>query len=138
MSVASPAGCEIKRLLSKCGASVVGVCQYCGRPFCAEHGEVMEDGQQVCTRKSCVEKRNDVERHLVYKEAVSKLNAELLCGVPGCRDELAGQCIRCKGFFCQHHVHGRDEMYLHNGVRTTRRSSLCQHCWARRPIWVKL
>ena len=129
--------CRLKKGLFRCTGEPAGTCQYCGRPFCPDHGVLLDDGQEICSRKPCVAKREDVARHLVYKSAVERHNAQGLCGIGDCDGERAGQCSRCKGFFCRKHVRGREEMYLQNQVRTVRTASLCEHCFARRPIWVK-
>jgi hypothetical protein len=132
--------CELKTgLLGRlCGGEAVGLCQYCGRPFCKRHGEVQEDGQEICSRKFCVAKRDDLLVHLVYKDAVTARNEGEMCGIDRCRGELSGQCIRCRGFFCVQHVEGREEKIYENQVLVTQVASLCHHCWERRPIWLRL
>ncbi len=58
MHIHSPT-CEIKKEglfsgFSSCKEKPAGLCVYCGRAFCAKHGEHLSDGSEVCTRKSCV------------------------------------------------------------------------------------
>ena len=130
--------CQLKRGLLSCSGEAAGLCQYCTRLFCSRHGVVLEDGQEVCSRRFCVAKRNDLAKHLLYKEAVLLRNEASACGMEGCKRHLGGRCARCNGYFCGHHVEAREEMYLHNSVRLRRTSTLCRHCWARRPIWVRV
>jgi hypothetical protein len=129
--------CRIKSLFGACGAEAVARCQYCNRSFCARHGVVLDDGQEVCSRKECVAKREDLERHLLYKDAVRRLNEANACGVPGCQGEIEAQCVRCKGLFCASHVRRREEQVLENQVRVSRMATTCRHCSARRAIWVR-
>ena len=129
--------CQVRKVLFRCWTEPAGTCQYCGRSFCARHGERLEDGQEVCSRKFCVAKRHDLVRHLAYNEIVSARNEARCCGLEGCERTLAGQCSRCRGLFCSRHVEAREEPVLENRVRVTRMATLCQHCWARRPIWLR-
>jgi hypothetical protein len=139
MSVQASQTCRLKAsFLSTCGGESIATCQYCGRPFCGRHGVVLDDGQEICLRKECVAKREDLSRHLSYKDVVARLNEAHACGLPGCPAELAAQCIRCKGLFCAAHVHQRDETVLENQVRVHRMATLCRHCYDRRGIWTKL
>ena len=127
--------CELKRLFGRCGREVVGSCQYCGRPFCADHGVLLEEHQEVCYRKPCVAKRDDLARHLVYGAQVSSRNESRLCGVVDCVAEPASQCSRCRGLYCLRHTSMREEAPIERGIQMSRRVSLCHHCWLRRPIW---
>jgi hypothetical protein len=127
--------CEVKKGLFRCSSEAVGLCQYCGRPFCREHGELLGDAQEICDRKTCQEKRSDVERHQAYKQFVVMRNEVSSCGVPGCAGELAAQCSRCRGLFCAGHVARREETVVENHRRVTKMTALCDHCWARRPLW---
>ena len=135
VSVAIARGCQIKRLFLSCGAEAIGFCQYCGRHFCAEHGVLLEEHQEVCARKPCVAKREDVARHLVYCQFVRERNDTRRCGLAECEGEVATQCSRCRGYFCASHTDVRDETVAEGGRPVSRRRSLCTHCWLRRPIW---
>lgn len=138
MSVAAIQACRVKAsLFGSCGGDAMAQCQYCARAFCRRHGVVLEDGQQVCSRKACVAKRRDLDLHMVYKEAVRLRNEHDACGIEACEAELGAQCVRCKGLFCAGHVQKRQETVLENRVRVARMSTLCRHCWARRPIWLR-
>ena len=137
MSLALSTSCQLKNGLFACGSEQTGICQYCARSFCQRHGVVLDDGQQICARKVCVAKRDDVARHLVFKELVRDRNLARACGVVTCVTELGGQCTRCLGLFCAGHVRGREELVLENRVRVPRIATLCQHCWSRRPLWVR-
>jgi hypothetical protein len=127
--------CELKKLIGRCGAPAIGSCVYCGRHFCAEHGVLLEEHQQICQRKPCVAKREDLARHLVYRAQVHQRNGSRLCGVFDCEFGSASQCSRCRGFFCERHTQIREETPVERGVQISRKVSLCQHCWLRRPIW---
>ena len=138
MTTVATRPCQRRRgLFGRCGSVACGACQYCGRLFCAAHGVVLEDGQEICSRRFCTDKRRDLIRHLAYKEVAHTRNTTRLCGVEGCDRPIGGRCGRCDGYFCGRHVDGREEMYLHNGVRMRRMATLCHHCWARRPIWMR-
>jgi hypothetical protein len=130
--------CRIRQAaIFSCGAQPLGVCQYCARSFCTKHGVTLEDGQEICSRKACVAKREDVERHLVYKQRVAQRNREAACGHGACDTSPGSQCSRCRGYFCPAHAFRRDDLVLQNRVRVSRIATLCHHCWARRPIWVR-
>jgi hypothetical protein len=134
--------CQVKTsLFATCGDEKAAVCQYCARRFCQRHGSVFADDegirQEVCTRKVCVAKRDDLLRHYLYRDAVSRRNDRRACGIETCAADLAAQCVRCKGLFCEDHVRKREETVFENQVKVPRLANLCQHCWARRPIWLK-
>lgn len=127
--------CQVKGGLFKCGDAATAMCVYCGRPFCERHGVIGTDGEEVCDSKNCVAKREDLARHLVYKAAALELNRARRCGLDVCVEEFAGQCSRCKAYFCRGHVELREMMVTDEGVRAERLVLVCKHCWERRPIW---
>ena len=138
MSVASGVACQIKDgLFSGCKDGAVGYCQYCARLFCARHTLVLEPEQQVCSRKNCAAKWEDLQAHLAYKDVVFARNAEEACGIEGCDRATYGQCVRCKGYFCPQHVGPREEVVLENKVRMKHMATLCLHCSERREIWLR-
>jgi hypothetical protein len=132
--------CELKfGLLKKaCGQPAAGICQYCGRPFCSEHGTLEADDQQVCARKVCQAKVVDLAIHLQYRARAEARNAAGACGVDGCTNPVANQCTRCQAFYCMDHAFGQDETVLEHNVRVHRTSSLCRHCASRRRIWSQI
>ncbi len=130
--------CEVKSGFFRCKSPSVGRCIYCGRPFCAEHGVIQADGQEICSRKECVDKRDDLVVHLAYKAAVEERNLTRHCGVESCRAEMTGECVRCHGVFCDRHVEKRTEKVFENKVALQRVASLCDHCYKRRGIWLKM
>ena len=130
--------CQLRRGLLSCSGDAVGLCVYCARLFCSRHGVLLDEGQEVCNRRFCVAKRNDLVKHLKYKEDVLVRNESRACGVEGCKRQVGGRCTRCNGYFCGHHVEAREEMFLQNQVHMRRMSTLCRHCWARRPIWTRV
>jgi predicted nucleic acid binding AN1-type Zn finger protein len=121
--------CQIKGVLTNCGAAATAQCVYCGRTFCPKHGEVMDDGYEVCTRKSCITKKQDLTVHLSYKETVLLRNLQRSCGIEVCGAEIQVQCNRCKGYFCLGHTQPWLETVTEKPERT------CAHCLERRPIW---
>lgn len=130
--------CEVKRGLFRCEAQSAGVCQYCGRPFCERHGVRLDDGQEVCSRRFCVAKREDLVVHLAYKEAVGVRNEQRQCGIDACLYPVSGRCVRCSGYFCGKHVDSREETIFEGPVKVRRMATLCHHCHARRPIWLRM
>ena len=129
--------CAIRGLLSSCGAEAEGTCVYCGRSFCKNHGVFLPNGEEVCSRKNCVAKRDDLARHLEYKDAVLVRNRQRLCGIDGCSNQFAGQCARCKGYFCNKHAEPADDPALDDETRITAPPRVCRHCQVRRAIWLK-
>ena len=129
--------CQVKGGLFGCKKATAGVCIYCGRAFCAEHGVLLEDHQEVCNRKNCAAKREDLAKHVVWRAAVYTRNREQQCGVEGCAQKPQGECSRCQGFFCEGHIDIRNDVEVVNNVQTPRVVSLCEHCWMRRPIWLR-
>ena len=121
--------CQIKGKLTLCRARATAQCVYCGRAFCSRHGEVMADAYEVCSRKPCVEKKQELRTHLLYKQAVLERNLLRLCGVTVCQDHIQVQCNRCKGYFCAAHTRPWLETVTEKPERT------CAHCLQRRPIW---
>jgi len=130
--------CEVKSGLFKCGDAAVAACVYCGRHFCEKHGVIRDMGEEICDSKNCAAKREDLDRHMVYKESVLAFNRERVCGLEVCVEEWMHQCSRCKGFFCNSHVERREMMVTDEGIRAERLVLVCRHCWERRPIWEKV
>jgi predicted nucleic acid binding AN1-type Zn finger protein len=123
------ATCQVKSVLTTCGATATAQCVYCARAFCPKHGEVLEDGYEVCTRKPCLTKKRDLTVHLTYKSAVLERNRQRLCGIHVCVTELQVQCNRCRGYFCAAHTQPWLETVTEKPERT------CAHCLGRRSIW---
>ncbi len=131
--------CEIKEgFLSKfsgCKETPIGLCIYCGRAFCANHGEARGVGEEICSRKNCVAKRDNLVVHMEYRAIVVAQNETGTCGIPDCSHAPDGQCGRCRAYFCLSHLDTREES-VGQGVRQIRQmATLCGHCWDRRPIW---
>jgi hypothetical protein len=131
--------CEIKEgffsKFSSCKEHPVGLCIYCGRAFCAEHGEVRSEGEEICYRKNCVAKRDDLVVHMQYRALVTAQNETGTCGIPSCQHPPDGQCSRCHAYFCLSHLDTRQET-IGSGLQQVRQmATMCGHCWDRRPIW---
>ena len=127
----------MRGLLSSCGAEAAGVCVYCGRSFCRNHGVLLADGEEVCNRKNCLAKRDDLAKHLEYKDAVLIRNRQYQCGIEACSSEFAVQCARCKGYFCRRHATPSDDPALDDETRIGPPPHVCKHCEVRRAIWLK-
>jgi hypothetical protein len=123
------ATCQVKSMLTNCGAAATAQCVYCARNFCRKHGEVLDDGYEVCMRKACVTKKRDLVLHLEYKDGVLDRNRQRLCGIEVCVTEIQVQCNRCKGYFCVVHTQPWLETVTEKPERT------CAHCLDRLPIW---
>ena len=89
----------------------------------------MDDSYEVCTRKSCETKKQDLQAHLEYKAVVLERNLQRLCGVEICESEMQTRCNRCKGYFCMTHTKPWLETVTEKPERT------CGHCLGRRSIW---
>ena len=121
--------CQVKGVLTACGAVATAQCVYCGRAFCPKHGAVMDDGYEVCARKPCTTKKQELQLHLAYKSAVLERNLQRLCGLDVCEIDIQVQCNRCRGYFCVRHTQPWLETVTEKPERT------CTHCLARRPLW---
>ena len=124
--------CEISRRFRACGRPGIAVCQYCGRSFCEDHGDMLEDGQEICDETTCRKKKEDLIRHLAFKETVDGRNAERQCGEEPCTVEPQYQCSKCEGLFCPSHLRER-EVKTRDGA--TARASVCGHYHKRRKLW---
>jgi hypothetical protein len=129
--------CATKGFLSSCGDDATGLCVYCGRAFCARHGVILEEGEEVCSRKNCVAKREDLAVHLVYKSVVLERNRGKLCGLEVCVETFASQCTRCRGYFCTKHVFVAPDSVNEGQPLPDRPPIICRHCHERRPIWLR-
>jgi hypothetical protein len=122
-------------MLRACGKPSIGFCQYCGSHFCESHGEQIDDHQQVCFRKPCVAKKEDLAQHTIYREAVRIRNLTRQCGIEGCDGGIEIQCFPCRGYYCERHTEVRHAEAPQGGEAGTH--FFCEHCWRRRPIWMK-
>ena len=123
------ATCQIKGMLTACGATATAQCVYCARTFCPKHGEVLPDAYEVCVRKVCVQKKEELRGHLAYKALVLDRNLQRLCGIEVCETEMRVSCNRCKGYFCVAHTQAWLETVTDKPERT------CAHCLDRRALW---
>jgi hypothetical protein len=131
--------CEIHGRFSKCKDAPVGICVWCGRRFCARHGELVDDGSEVCSREICVAKKIDVAAHLVYKETAMDRNRGegRPCAIEVCVSVFEVQCHRCRAYFCKQHLEVHEDSVTEDGMQFRRPVPLCKHCWERRPLWAK-
>jgi len=124
--------CETKSLFRRCGAPGIAICQYCGRSFCSDHGEQLDDGQEICLESSCRRKKEDLARHFAYRAEVTERNRTGICGHEDCELERQVDCAKCDGLFCADHVSEREFMRRDG---TPARGLICQHCERRRKLW---
>lgn len=133
-----PSTCQLGRFFRRCQTATAGCCQYCGRAFCALHGQRLESGEEVCARDRCQRKVAELRQHLEYRAAAQARSARGFCGAPDCGEQRWGQCSRCKALFCQRHLHERAMGSRRTLQAAPRFASLCDHCLARRRLWSRL
>jgi hypothetical protein len=129
--------CDLRRGLRSCGRAASGVCQYCGRTFCDDHGVRLDDGQEICSRSTCDQKRLDIIAFAEYKVLVATVNDGGACGHDGCSLAPTSECAKCRGQFCSAHVQVRDIEEHRAGRTLEKRATLCRHCDKRRNLWSK-
>ncbi len=120
-----------------CGREAVAECVYCGRPFCAAHGDRGPDYTDACHRRVCRTKLADVAAHQDWRQRMQVANAVGLCAEDGCAERSQHACSRCRLHFCIAHVHERTVL---NRLTTPARRELalvCAHCHERRKLWDK-
>lgn len=127
--------CKVRGLLHRCRHEAVGVCQFCGRPFCALHGERHSTDDEVCTRPICQQKRVDLTEHLAWRTSAINRSNRGFCGMPDCEGGRWGQCSKCQALFCERHLQDRDERIRHGSISFSRPASMCDHCAARNKLW---
>ncbi len=119
-----------------CGQSATGQCVYCGESFCDSHGIHGEDYYQVCARRRCQAKWQDLHSHKEWVSRHYHHNLAGYCADDKCEESLDISCERCTLRFCQDHVKATSvkEMSL-IGFEEIRTLLLCPHCVERRRIW---
>ena len=118
-----------------CGRPAAGQCVYCAGLFCAEHGLRGDDYIEVCDRRTCRAKFDDVISHQQWRESVADANRVSVCAHEECVERMQHRCQRCRLMFCQAHL--RDHVILDRSYDPPRRmpALLCAHCMARRELW---
>lgn len=128
--------CEHRaRLRRRCRQPLIGQCQYCARGFCAQHGQILVDGQEICSAEHCQRLMVDVAAHLVFKDAARALNAAGRCGEPSCLQPASLACDRCLCRFCEDHMRQVILTVTRGGELQTEANVICDHCRARLPLW---
>jgi hypothetical protein len=130
--------CRIGGFFSRCRQPAIAVCQYCGREFCAAHGDRYPSGDEVCARQVCRDKHVDLQQHLAWKARAIDRSNRGFCGIPDCEGERWGQCSKCHALFCENHLHDRDEQVRQGSIIFSRPASMCDHCLARNKLWARL
>ena len=118
-----------------CNREAASDCVYCGRPFCAEHGERGENYTDVCAGKRCREKLRDMRAHAQWRERASASNRVSVCAIEGCAERQRHQCSRCRLLFCPEHVRNRE--VPDNSIQPALKvlAVVCAHCRERRKVW---
>lgn len=129
--------CEHRGRIRKCREPLLGQCQYCARGFCSRHGQVYDDGQEVCVEDRCGRLQSDVEQHLVFKDAARSRNQDQLCGEPECPRPFSLLCERCYCRYCEDHVRQVIMTVSRGGELQTEAIAMCDHCRARLPLWAE-
>ena len=132
------ASCEFRRRFRACGEPGVAGCQYCGRSFCERHGARLGEGQEICSRALCQQKRADLEVHFAYKKSVGARNKERICGEADCGQAPGGQCSKCQGLFCFRHLEERAVEVRSGSTSSAALASVCRHCHKRRGLWSRV
>ncbi len=101
--------CEASRaLVFRCGRPAVGICRYCGRPFCGTHAGRNSNGDWVCQGRACQARSAIRETVLLVRMRANPQNQSGLCGAPGCAVRLpGGRCGLCGQEFCPVHLNAR-------------------------------
>ncbi len=129
--------CDHRGRLRRCREQMIGQCQYCARGFCAGHGNILDDGQEVCVEQRCQRLKADVAQHLVFKAEARERNAEGRCGEPDCRQEHAMRCDRCGCRYCEDHLRQVIMTVTRGGETQSEAAAICDHCRARLPLWTE-
>lgn len=129
--------CDHRSRLRRCREPLLGQCQYCARGFCARHGHVLDDGQEVCVEDRCRRLQADVEQHLVFKAAAKALNQDERCGEPECDEAPVLRCDRCSCRYCGEHIRQVIMTVPRGGEMQTEAVAMCDHCRARLPLWAE-
>ena len=118
-----------------CGRQAVTDCVYCARPFCEGHGKRADDYMDVCARKRCREKLQDMRAHKEWRERVEVSNRISVCANEECGARLRHECSRCRLLFCEEHV--KEQRVKDNSQQPAPEvlALICAHCSGRRKIW---
>ena len=129
--------CDHRGRLRRCREPMIGQCQYCAKGFCERHGQVQEDGQEICVEDRCERLRVDVAQHLVFKAAAKERNRDLLCGEPECAQPPTLPCDRCGCRYCEDHLRQVIMTIPRGGELQTEAVAICDHCRERLPLWTE-
>ena len=129
--------CEHRGRIRRCRDPLLGQCQYCARGFCARHGEIQDDGQEICVEDRCQRLRADVAQHLVFKAEARERNADSYCGEPACAQPHSLLCDRCNCRFCEDHLRQIIMTIPRGGELQTEAIMICDHCHSRLPLWTE-
>lgn len=127
--------CDHRGRIRRCREPLLGQCQYCARGFCAQHGRVEDDGQEICVEQRCERLQADVEQHLEFKASARLRNQDGLCGEPECGQPLSLICERCSCRYCEDHLRQVIMTVSRGGEMQTEAIAMCDHCRARLPLW---
>ena len=114
---------------------MIGQCQYCAKGFCARHGLIQDDGQEICVEDRCERLRVDVEQHLIFKQDARARNDSQQCGEPDCANPFSLRCERCNCRYCEDHMRQVIMTIPRGSELQTEAVLICDHCRARLPLW---
>jgi hypothetical protein len=129
--------CHRRGRVRGCQQPIAGQCQYCARGFCADHGDVFGDHEEVCDRDPCQAKKADLSHHHAFLGVARARNEAGRCGMPDCDTDHASFCERCGPRYCIVHLQETVVMALHHGERGADVLRLCVHCLVRLEVWAE-
>lgn len=118
-----------------CGAPARYACVYCGQPFCEQHGDRGVDFTDVCHRRQCQAKVEDLAVHLQWKRDAGRFNEVAVCANEGCNERMRHQCSQCRLLFCVEHLEERQVTSRLTDPPSRILVVICEHCKARRQLW---
>ena len=104
--------------------------------FCADHGDLFGETEEVCDRPRCQAKKDDLAQHLSFLVQARTRNGEGWCGLPQCDEAPASHCERCGPRYCLAHLRETLVTATHHGERGSDVLRLCVHCLTRAEVWV--
>lgn len=118
-----------------CGREVIASCVYCGEPFCESHGDRGPDFQDVCHRRACAAKQEDLRVHTAWRVQVAVSNRVSICAEIECGERMRFSCSQCRLLFCDTHVREHDVKDTRVQPPQKKRALVCAHCIERRKVW---
>ena len=127
--------CALRGRLRRCRRQLAGQCQYCGRGFCAKHGDLLGEREEVCHRESCQAKKDDLVAYAQFKIDAAARNDTNLCGIAPCENSPETFCERCSAHYCIEHLSQIVVEVVRGFERAPEMLRLCTYCVARTSVW---